>query len=126
MQFDDTQAITEFHNKQLTADQTLFLVAVHKEIVVGYVIARLVKTQPHHLVQQVGIIDGMAVTTNFRGKGIGSELHEKVLTWLLAQGIGRLDTYVAAMNPRAQTFWERKGFVPRMYQISLDLSTEKE
>jgi GNAT superfamily N-acetyltransferase len=124
MRVGHTQAITEFHTKQLTSEDALFLVAVRKELVVGYAIARVVKTPPHHYIRRVGVIDGIAITNDFRGKGIGSEIFEKVLEWLLAQGIERLDTFVATKNPRAQTFWERKGFVPRMYQISLDLTSK--
>jgi len=124
MRFEDTRAITELHTKQLTADQSLFLVAISEEVVVGYVIARIVETQPHHHIQRVGVVDGMGVTSDFRGRGIGSALYERVLNWMLTNQIERLDTYVATKNPRAQAFWKRKGFVPRMYQISLDLTSK--
>ena len=124
MRFEDTQAITKFHTKQLAADQSLFLVAISEEVVVGYVIARIVESPPHHHIQRVGVVDGMGVTSGFRGKGIGSALYERVLNWMLMNQIERLDTYVATKNPRAQAFWKRKGFVPRMHQISLDLTSK--
>lgn len=126
MRFEDTQAITEVHKKQLKAKDTLFLVAASQEAVVGYLLARVFTPQPHHKVNRVGLIDGMAVTSAFRQQGIGSRLYEKALRWFETQKTERIDTFVATKNPRAQAFWERKRFTPRIYQISLELAPPKE
>lgn len=121
MRFDDIDSITEFHYKQLKAKKTLFLVAEVEDEVVGFLIAHVMTAPPHHLTTKVGIIDGMAVTSTFRSQGIGSQLYERILEWFETQNVERIDTSVAAMNPKAQTFWERKGFSPRIIHISNEL-----
>jgi len=122
MQFDNTQHITEFHTKQLEKEDTLFLVATTIKVVVGFLIAHIVTLQPHHTLNRLGVIDGMAVTHSFRGQGIGSLLFDKTLEWFEAHKVERIDTSVAAKNPRAQTFWKRKGFTPRIYHITFDMT----
>jgi GNAT superfamily N-acetyltransferase len=121
MRFDDIQHITEFHQQQLTKETTHFMVAVHTDKVVGFAIAHIMAPQPHHLVKRLGIIDALAVTSTYRDQGIGSQLYSKTLAWFKTQNVERIDTSVAAKNPRAQKFWEQKGFTPRIYHISLEL-----
>lgn len=122
MRFDDIRHVTEFHQQQLTKDTTYFLVAVHTDKVVGFSIAHIMTVQPHHRVKHLGIIDALAVTSAYRGQGIGSQLYSKTLAWFETQNVERIDTSVATKNPRAQKFWEQKGFTPRIQQISLDLT----
>ncbi|MFX1510671.1 MAG: GNAT family N-acetyltransferase [Promethearchaeota archaeon] len=122
MRVDDTQHITEFHQEQLTKETAYFLVAVSDDAVVGFSIAHIMTLQPHHLLKYLGIIDALAVTSAYRGQGIGSQLYSKTLEWFELQNVERIDTSVAAKNPRAQSFWQKKGFTPRIYHISYELS----
>ncbi|MFW9935288.1 MAG: GNAT family N-acetyltransferase [Candidatus Thorarchaeota archaeon] len=121
MRVDDTRHITEFHQEQLTKKTAYFLVAVDDDAVVGFSIAHTMTLQPHHLLRYLGIIDALAVTRAYRSQGIGSQLYSKTLEWFESQNVERIDTSVAAKNLKAQSFWQQKGFTPRIHHISYEL-----
>ncbi len=121
MNVDARQPIVEFHEKQLIADNTLFLVAVVKKQIVGYILARVIQTPPFHPRPAIGFIDGIAVSSTFRRQGIGSQLYDAAIEWFKAQNINRIQTTVAEKNPQARFFWRRKGYSELVQRLNLDL-----
>jgi len=76
-----------------TLRATVGLVLLHEETVVG----------------DTAYISNIAVTTDFRGQGIGWKLLESAEGWARACGKGSLSLHVAAPN-RARYLYERFGF----------------
>ena len=56
-------------------------------------------------------VDGVAVASEMRGKGIGSNLFELLEQAALKKGIKTISLEVIDTNPRAKALYERLGFV---------------
>ncbi|OQY43143.1 MAG: hypothetical protein B6242_15285 [Anaerolineaceae bacterium 4572_78] len=56
-------------------------------------------------------IDGVAVVTEMRGKGVGSQLFAKLEHKAIKDGIQTISLAVINTNPRAEALYERLGFV---------------
>ena len=56
------------------------------------------------------ILDGIAVSTSTRGRGIGTRLLEEVLKFAKEQGYETVRLDVVDTNPRAKSLYERCGF----------------
>ncbi|WP_461428062.1 GNAT family N-acetyltransferase [Gymnodinialimonas sp.] len=57
------------------------------------------------------LMDGIAVTPEARGLGIGTRLLEGIVSEARAQGCTRVRLDVIDTNPRAKALYERRGFV---------------
>lgn len=76
---------------------------------------------------KVGEIHELAISREYQGKGVGSVLLARAISFLAQYGHRRVGLWVGVNNHRAIEFYRRKGFVPgpvkgiwqRMY---LDLS----
>lgn len=58
------------------------------------------------------LMDGVVVSPECRGKGVGSKLLEGVEQIAKAQELEQVRLDVVDTNPRARALYERKGFVP--------------
>ncbi len=57
------------------------------------------------------LMDGIAVSSAFRGQGIGGRLLDTLFDYGRTQGFERVRLDVIDINPRAKALYERKGFV---------------
>ena len=78
------------------------MVAEHGERVVGFMIYELHKTRLHIL--------NFAVTQNMRGRGIGRQMAEKLVSKLSSQRRTRITLEVRETNLIAQLFFKQVGF----------------
>ena len=54
----------------------------------------------------------MAVTAAWRRRGVARGLFAAARSWLIAQGVSRIQLTVDAANPVSQGFWREMGFYP--------------
>lgn len=64
-----------------------------------------------------GEIDSLYVESEFRGRGIGTELMRRALNWLDASGAASKTVSVFHVNDEALEFYTRFGFHPRTVQL---------
>lgn len=90
--------------KKLGRDPDLFLVAVHKDKIIGSVIGGYDGRR--------GLIYHLAVSASFRAQGIGSRLMEEVEERL--RGKGCLKCYLLVVNENAEvgTYYQQRGWQP--------------
>lgn len=86
---------------------SVLLVAEDDARVVGLVglLGRALEQEAH-----VGSV-GLSVDRDYRGRGIGTLLLERLLEWAPAHGVTRVEIEAFANNPRALRLYERVGFV---------------
>jgi ribosomal protein S18 acetylase RimI-like enzyme len=108
-------AVTPSAREQMTGlgraafDATAHLVAELDGAVVGY--ARLGHPTPLPASAHVLELQGLAVASGVRGRGIGSALLAAAIAAARERGAERLTLRVLGTNPRAQALYERNGFV---------------
>jgi len=86
-------------------------VAQEEKKVVGYATYSLDKER------KIGHVLNNAVHRNWRGRGIGKELHEKVLEELKKEGIKSAVLTTFEDNIPARKMYESKGFEELVYSI---------
>lgn len=90
--------------KKLLRDPDLFLVAESKGTLIGTVIGGFDGRR--------GYIYHLAISSEFRGKGIGSRLVSEVEMRLRAKGCIRCHLLVNNNNDEARSFYDSKGWRP--------------
>ena len=67
------------------------------------------------------LMDGIAVSQAMRGKGIGTELLEKLKQYARENGYSRIRLDVIDTNPAARRLYERQGFVTTRIQGNISI-----
>jgi ribosomal protein S18 acetylase RimI-like enzyme len=90
-------------------DSNLF-VAEDNGIIVGYLAGKIEKRAPVFEVDKRGWIDSAYVLKEYRGRGIGKELTERMLEWFKEKGIKCVEVSVDARNQVGYGLWKSLGF----------------
>jgi ribosomal protein S18 acetylase RimI-like enzyme len=109
---DGHERFAEFVSGRIVSETSCVLVAEQQCEIVGYCLATLSKFPPVFEYQKYGAIFDLAVTENYRKKGIGQALVEAAVQWLSEQEIHRVEVRVATSNKVSIAFWKKIGFVP--------------
>ena len=91
----------------------LFVAEIDNRLV-GFILAGTARRPPCFAFRDYGMIDDLAVTADWRGKGIGQQLLARATTWFTEKGIRRIETRILRSNPLATKFWQKAGFDPYM------------
>ena len=94
----------------------LFVAQVETKIV-GFILGEIASRPPCFASIDYGIIDDLAVTAEWRRKGIGKLLVEKGMNWFTEKGIHRIEARVLMSNSLASNFWHNAGFDPYMETV---------
>jgi ribosomal protein S18 acetylase RimI-like enzyme len=62
--------------------------------------------------ERIGVLETLAVLPGERGRGIGSELFDRMYEELRAVGVRELEVAVISKNAAALRFYERQGMMP--------------
>ena len=90
--------------KKIARDPDLFLVAEVEHAIIGSVIGGFDGRR--------GLIYHLAVSTSYRGIGIGSHLMEEVEARLRAKGCLKCYLLVTSDNPEAEDYYQGRGWQP--------------
>jgi GNAT superfamily N-acetyltransferase len=95
----------------------LVLVALDKTKVVGYSLSEIIGPSPGFKREEYGSIDQMAVTADYRKKGIGEKMFAETAKWFLSRNIERVEIQTTAKNAVANSFWQKQGFEVYMHTL---------
>jgi ribosomal protein S18 acetylase RimI-like enzyme len=117
---DDVSSGYEVHLREdMAKETTRVLVALDKEKVVGYVMALIKKTDPAWQRERSGYIEEMAVTANYRRRGIGEKLLKQIIDWFKEEKLDYIELSVAAKNKVGYSFWKKHGFKDYLHILYL-------
>jgi ribosomal protein S18 acetylase RimI-like enzyme len=101
----------------MKSEDGLVLVASDGERVIGYSLSEIQGPLKGLKREKFGYIHDMAVTANYRRKGIGEKMFDAILKWFHTKGIDRVELELAARNQVACSFWEKHGFTDYMRKL---------
>ena len=117
---DDMRTGYEGHLREaMAAKDTEVLVALEKDKVVGYVMAMIRKSSPAWKREKYGYIEEMAVTADYRRRGIGTQILEKILDWFRSENLDMIELSVGAKNKVGYSFWKKHGFRDYLHHLYL-------
>src|SRR3989339_1644357 len=79
--------------------------------IVGYLSGSEIDSEEYRKVMRVAEADDMFVLGEFRGKGIGGELHDAFIGWCRKRGVKLVKAKINASNEGSIGFHKKKGFV---------------
>lgn len=118
---DGAARFRDFVSSQLAAKDACVLVAVHGHLIIGYCLATLNHLPPVFAERLYGDIFDLAVTADYRRRGVGVKLFAVVQAWFKSRGVHRMETRVATTNEISTDFWRKMGFRPYATQVFKNL-----
>jgi ribosomal protein S18 acetylase RimI-like enzyme len=120
---EDAHVSYEQHlREQMGAEDTLVLVALDGSRVVGYSVSQVSKYPPIWAEREkYGFIDTMGITADYRRKGVGEKMLNKIFEWFASQDIERIELSVSARNEVGYSFWRKHGFKDFIHELYLDI-----
>ncbi len=116
---EDAAAKFEEHLKNLMAsDDSQVLVALDRGEAVAYSISQISKRPPMVLQTEFGFISDLGVRSDYRRKGLGEQVLNRILEWFESRRVKRIELLVLSQNHTAVSFWKKHGFetfVNRMF-----------
>jgi GNAT superfamily N-acetyltransferase len=107
-------AIPDFQDNHvhrlMKSEDGLVLVALNETNVVGFSSSEILKPPAGAKREKYGYIDLMAVTADYRRKGIGAKMYGEILQWFKLKNIDRVEVQTTAKNLMANSFWQKQGF----------------
>lgn len=100
--------------------QSIFI-AKNQEAVIGIATCMINETDPSH-----GVIN-IVVHPNDRKRGVGSQLHKKLIQYAKASGIKNLEAYIKERLAASLSFAQNRGFTPILYawEMSREVGQDK-
>ena len=104
-------------NEWISKGDTQVLVALYNNIVVAYSIAEVLNRPPLFKERTFGFISDLAVKSEYRRKGIGGKMLEKMFEWFKSHNLQRIHLQVVPQNEVACSFWKKHGFCEHMHTL---------
>ncbi|MGD9142591.1 MAG: GNAT family N-acetyltransferase [Dehalococcoidia bacterium] len=120
---DDSEAgfEREMVRRLMESEKGLALVALDGDIPVGYSLAEIQEPPRGLKRDELGYIHHIAVTGDYRRKGIGEKLYLKILEWFRSRGINRIELDLTARNEVAVSFWKKHGFTDYTHRLCREI-----
>jgi ribosomal protein S18 acetylase RimI-like enzyme len=100
----------EMVRRLMEAGDGLVLVAQDGNNTIGYALVEI-QEPPRGLKRDIlGYIHHLAVTAEYRRKGIGERILSDILEWLHSRDINRVELDLTAENEIAVSFWKKQGY----------------
>jgi ribosomal protein S18 acetylase RimI-like enzyme len=110
-----------FMKGNINKDDWLVLVAVDEDQIVGYGTATVMSYPPIYQEPRYGYIQDVAITKTHRGRGVGRQIFEQMVSWFREKNISRLELEVSVTNDVSQAFWYKIGFKDFTKKLSMRL-----
>jgi ribosomal protein S18 acetylase RimI-like enzyme len=109
----------KFIAENLRKHDAIVCVAEKNGDVIAHILATIQNYPPVFKIKRYGLVNDLAVTTEYRRIGIGQHLFHIVKNWFSKKGINRIEIEVAVSNEVSKTFWAKRNF--RSYKETLFL-----
>ncbi len=112
--------IKDYLRPAMSDDNSLVLVALNDEEVVGYSYSLI--CEPHPLVarDKYGCIHDMYISASHRHSGIGEKMLGEIAGWFDSKSIDRIELDVMAQNQIGLSFWKKHGFQDLQHHLYLN------
>ena len=111
----------KFILENINKDDAVVYVAEANGAVVAHILASIQNYPPVFEIRKYGLINDLAVTSDYRRKGIGEHLFGLAREWFAEKGMQRIEIEVATSNEVSTSFWEKMAFKPYIEVRYLEL-----
>lgn len=115
----DLGTLRSAFERSRASNRQLYLCAESEGQVLGF--GSLTTKSTLWSVAPVGYVDEMVVDEKHRGRGIGTQILDHLISWARDQGCSHVELDSAFHRKDAHAFYERRGFESRAYLYSKSL-----
>ena len=108
---DAVERWAEYVGSKFDQESAALFVAVENEMIRGYIGALVRDFPPVFVIEKYGFIEEIAVTREWRRRGIAERLYGAAETWLREQGVDRIRVTIDAANEASQGFFRSRCFL---------------
>jgi GNAT superfamily N-acetyltransferase len=112
----ELDSLRSVYDRALTSDRQVYLCAVLDQQVVGFGSLTIKSNLWNEAF--VGYVDEMVVDKAQRGRGVGTQILDHLISWARERGCNRIELDSAFHRKDAHAFYERRGFQSRAYLYS--------
>jgi ribosomal protein S18 acetylase RimI-like enzyme len=109
----------------ISSDTSCVFVAEAGKDIIGYCLAIIEKYPPFFESKGRGLVQNVAVTQQYRRRGIGKQLLKKTQSWFSKKGVQRVEAYVAKTNKISKGFWAKMGFTPFVETVFREIERDE-
>ena len=106
------EEIDRYFAKAVNDSNTFLFIAENDSHIVGFILAEISKKPPCFVDRKYGFISDIAVTQDYRGRGIGKNLLRFAVDWFKSEKINAIETKVLMSNKSSTSFWNKTAFLP--------------
>ena len=117
---DGHEHFEKYAREKIDSDDATVLVAADDGKVIGFSIIYISNHPPVLKTERYGHIDSLAVRSEYRRKGVGTAILDKIHEWFESKGIDRIQLEVLPQNQIGYSFWREKGFRDFIYTLCMD------
>ncbi|HOE96117.1 MAG TPA: GNAT family N-acetyltransferase [Candidatus Sumerlaeota bacterium] len=114
-------AYRTYANYHVSHPDSQVLVAEADSEIVGFVLLTISRNLPMFQPAHYGYLSDMAVREDWRRRGVGQALLDRVRRWLMARDIHTIQLQYYDFNELGAAFWKAMGFRPYYTRMWLDL-----
>lgn len=114
-------AYAQFLLEQLDDPDSIIMVAVIDNIVVGYCYGAIEPLSWKELRDTAGFIHDLALDPEARRRGAGAALLNETIEWFRRRRVARVLLWTSTKNAPARRLFEQAGFRPTMTEMTLEL-----
>ena len=107
---DGHEHFEKYVREKIDSDDATVLVATDEEKAIGYSIVYISNHPPVLKMERYGFIDSLTVRSEYRRKGVGTAILNKMYEWFDSRDITRIQLNVLPNNVAGNSFWRKKGF----------------
>jgi ribosomal protein S18 acetylase RimI-like enzyme len=119
MSEDGPSKFEEYLRGLIKSDDSQVLIALEGGQVVAYSIAQILKRPPVAKHIEYGFISDLGVKEEYRRRGIGKRILDKIFEWFKSRQIDRIELTVLAKNQIGYSFWKKQGFEVFLHRMFL-------
>lgn len=97
-------------NELLDNDEKMAYIAKYEGKVVGLIIGIIESNSRLELPNEIGYIGLLTVLKEYRRKGIGKELVDKLKEWFKEKKITEIELFTTINNEESRRFWDKNGY----------------
>jgi GNAT superfamily N-acetyltransferase len=102
--------VDEYLRPAMTEKNSLVLVALDGQRVVGYSYSIIVEPHKLNKREKYGKIHDMFIAALYRRRGIGVRMFNEITKWFHSNNMNRIELDVMIRNQSASSFWGKLGF----------------
>ncbi len=117
--------VSEWFENFYNNSMNVIIVAKDNEVIVGYLFCRITTVDNGPMIEHEALLDGLYVESEYRNKGIATQLINSAKKWCMDRDVKYLNLEVYENNVAALNLYHKAGFKELERKLRLKIDVEE-